>query len=530
MSKKYKCARYLRLSQEDIKKGKQVDESSSISSQRMIIDSFAKYKQLEIVKEYVDDGYSGGNFDRPGFKQLINDIEKGLVNCVITKDLSRLGREIYTTGTYIEEYFLEHNVRYIAINDSYDSEVGDNMLGLRLGVNDLYLRDVSKKVKSSLRTKQEAGDYIGTYTKYGLKKDPKDHHKLIIDEEVAPIVKRIFEMALDGLKPYKIADILTSEQIPIPIVYKKEKRGLSVTENNGCGIWRHQTIKDILTSEMYIGNMVQHTYQKVSYRSKKTRKIKNDELIIVEGTHEAIINKEDFFEVQKLLKETSKFTRGKEEKYLFTGLLKCKECGHSISISEKKLKKNNSHYTQCNLYRKKGKYGHCTQHRLNYNLLEDDLLFIIKEVCSNFLNNYDSSNLIEKVNEIKHTNTLDLENKLEKTEKEIVKLENLLDSLYMDKFNGVIDEETFGKLFSKQKENLKNLNNRKTEQQNKLQELNDSVSILNFEKCKNEVLKFMSMKKPTHTQISRLVKEVKISEDKKIQIHFNFKELTLVTD
>ena len=176
----YLCAGYDRLSDADNKN----DESSSIQSQKIIIDSFAKFNNLKIVKHYVDDGYSGGNFDRPGFKAMIEDIEKGKINCVITKDLSRLGRELYKTGKYIEEYFLEKGVRYIAINDSYDSNIGDAMLGIRLSVNDLYLRDVSKKVKTSLRAKQNRGDYIGSFPLYGYKKDPNDRHKLIVDEEV----------------------------------------------------------------------------------------------------------------------------------------------------------------------------------------------------------------------------------------------------------------------------------------------------------------------------------------------------------
>ena len=150
--RKYKCGRYLRLSKEDeLKK----DESSSIASQRMIIESFAKFQGLEVIKEYIDDGFSGGNFDRPGFKEMIKDIEDGVINCVITKDLSRLGRELYQTGRYIEEYFIDNNIRYIAINDGYDSLLGDNMLSMRLTFNDFTLRDVSKKVKSSLTAKQK---------------------------------------------------------------------------------------------------------------------------------------------------------------------------------------------------------------------------------------------------------------------------------------------------------------------------------------------------------------------------------------
>ena len=275
----YICGAYDRLSDADNK----TDESSSIQSQKIIIDSFAKFNNLKIYKHYVDDGYSGGNFDRPGFQEMIEDIESGKINCVITKDLSRLGREMYKTGKYIEEYFLEKGVRYIAINDSYDSNIGDSMLGIRLSVNDLYLRDVSKKVKSSFRVKQEKGEYIGSFPCYGYMKDPNAHHKLIIDPEASEIVKLIFSLALDGHGVCVIAKKLTERQIPIPIVHKKEPRGLKVTENNGNGIWKHSTLRNILTNEMYIGNMVQHTHEKISYNNKKCRKTKKEEYIDQKG-------------------------------------------------------------------------------------------------------------------------------------------------------------------------------------------------------------------------------------------------------
>ena len=203
----YICGAYDRLSEADNK----IDESSSIKSQKIIIDSFAKYNNLKIYKHYIDDGYSGGNFNRPAFKEMIKDIEAHKINCVITKDLSRLGREMYETGKYIEEYFLEKGIRYIAINDSYDSNIGDSMLGIRLSVNDLYLRDVSKKVKTSLRAKQNRGDYIGSFALYGYKKSPLNKHKLIIDEEVRHIIELIYNMTLEGKSPYKIAKYLTNK-------------------------------------------------------------------------------------------------------------------------------------------------------------------------------------------------------------------------------------------------------------------------------------------------------------------------------
>ena len=218
----YKCGEYRRLSRED---RFTKDESESIKNQGLLINSFAEHNGFNIVKTYIDDGFSGGNFDRPGFEELIKDIEKGKIDCVITKDLSRLGRELYGTGKYVEEYFREKKVRYIAINDSYDSIIGDSMLGVRLSVNDLYLRDVSKKVRSSLKIKQEKGDYIGSYAKYGYMKDPKNHNHLIVDPESSKIVKLIYSWYLEGLSIKRICDNLTDKKIPIPIVYKKEGRG-----------------------------------------------------------------------------------------------------------------------------------------------------------------------------------------------------------------------------------------------------------------------------------------------------------------
>lgn len=209
-------------------------------------------------------------------------------------------------------------------------------------------------------------------------------------------------------------------------------------------------------------------------------------------------------------------------------MLRCAECGHSISISEKVLKKSNSHYTQCNFYRKKGKYGLCIQHRLNYNLLENDLDYVIKEVCNEFLINYNSDSIMKKAENIKGDCSIELENELKKIDKEILKTESIIDSLYMDKFDNIIDENTFQKLFSKQKDILTNLNNRKKNFNDKLESISKNLEIKNYDLCKSEVEKFMSIKKPTRNEISRLVKEVRITETKDITLFFKFKELSLI--
>ena len=524
MSQKLRCAGYFRLSKEDERSN---DESSSISSQRMIVESFAKFNGFQIVKEYVDDGYSGGNFDRPGFKQMIEDIEDGRVNCVITKDLSRLGREMYNTGTYIEEFFLEKNVRYIAINDSYDSSVGDSMLGIRLGVNDLYLRDVSKKVTSSFKIKQENGEYIGSFPCYGYKKDPNNKHKLVIDPEAAEVVKKIYNYALQGYGLNTISNRLTEQQIPIPIVYKKEPRGLLVTDNDGYGIWKHGTIKNILTSEMYIGNMVQHTYKKQSYRTKKLIRIPKEEQIIVENTHEPIIDKETFNKVQEIMKSRSRYTRGKEQKYLFTGLLKCKECGHSLSIEEKINKKDNSHYTSCNLYKRKGKYGSCTQHRLNYDLIEEELLDMLRNVCTSFLEDYNYEEIIMKKMKMNNKKIEEIEKNLNKFEKKLLKNNSIIDNLYKDKIEGILSEKDFSRMYQEYSKESNLISDKVEDLKKELEFIEQENNDNNYEECKSIIKDFFKLKKPTRNIISRLIDRVEVSENKELDVYFKFKEISL---
>jgi len=521
--KTWKCGGYERLSKEDKLKR---DQSSSIESQRLIIQSFCAFNKLELVEDYYDDGYSGGNFDRPDFKRMIKDIESGKINCVITKDLSRLGRELYETGNYIEEYFAEMGVRYIAINDGYDSLTGDNMLAIRLGINDLYLRDTSRKVISSFREMQKEGKYIGSFAKYGYQKDKNDKNHLVIDPKASIIVKRIFKMALAGNSPQKIAHQLTIEKIPIPIVYKKEPRASLVTENDGYGIWKPQTIRDILRSEMYIGNMVQNICNKIRYNSKKKRATSRDEYIIKEGTHEPIIDKETFIKVNQIMDARSKVSTRKADKYLFSGLLKCKECGHSIGILEKKNKKNNSHYTQCNLYSKKGKYGLCTIHRVNYNLLEEDLLTMMRVIGNQFVNEFDNQTLTEVSNEIFMEDINVIQKEIDKINLSINKTNKAIEELYMDKVDGKIPESIFENLLKKYNDTLNSDNHQKDLLENDKLELSSKLNALDYDHCSYIVKKFLEMKKPSRALIVELIDKVEIDENKKIKVYFKFNELS----
>ncbi len=515
----YICGGYERLSDADNKN----EESSSIQSQKIIIESFAKFNNLTIYKHYSDDGYSGGNFERPAFKMMIDDIESGKINCIITKDLSRLGREMYKTGKYIEEYFLEKNVRYIAINDSYDSNIGDAMLGIRLSVNDLYLRDVSKKVKSSLRAKQNRGDYIGSFPLYGYKKDPNDSHKLIVDEEVRDIVELIYDLALDGKTPSNIAQILTLKKIPIPIVYKKDPRAKNVVENDFFGIWKRQTITNILTNEMYIGNMVQNTHNKISYNSKKLRKTTKDELIIVKNTHEGIISKEKFDKVQKLINSKTKIKVTTHQlDYLFGGMIYCHECGHRIRISKDILKSGVRHYTQCNLYTRKGKFGVCSSHRINYDWLEEDILNYLQRICKGFCSNYNFNDLEGKNIDITTRNIDEINKKIKRLNNTLTSHKTTIDNLYIDKTKGLVDEEMYKRIYEKITNEINKLNLELTKLDEKKQ-INEKQTANN--KDFNKEVDYMSLKNPTKDQVKRLVEKIEIDKDKKIYVYLKFPKL-----
>lgn len=527
----YNCASYERISKEDRLKG---DESSSIKSQRMIIATFAKHNNLNIIEEYVDDGYSGGNFERPAFKRMIEDIKLGKINCVITKDLSRLGREMYKTGQYIEAFFLEHNVRYIAIHDSYDSSIGDSMLGLRLGVNDLYLREVSKKVRSTFRAKQEKGDYIGSFACYGYKKDPNNRHKLIIDTEAAKVVKRIYQLTLEGLGTTKICRKLTDEKIPIPIVHKKEPRGLRVTENDGYGIWKNSTVRSILKSQMYIGNMVQHTYEKVSYNNKKKRTLDEKEYIIVPNTHEPIIKKKDFDKVQEIIKHKKRLANQKNfDKYLFSDMIFCGKCGHTLGISERKIKSGVSRYTHCNNYLRKGLQSGCTPNRINYHLLEQDIFHLLSEIGEEFMKHYNIRNLVEESVYVYNKDIEEIEEKLKVVNNKLKKQEDLIMKMCEQKIAENMPAELYQKLMAKYSDEYNSLEKEKNRILEQLDYFHSKSKEKEFTVCRKAVENFLSLKEPSRSVLKSLISRIVVydnGDSKEVKVYLRFRELNYIAN
>lgn len=364
-------ALYIRLSKED----NLVGDSKSIISQRMYLKNYVKKFTYNNVYEYIDDGYSGTNFNRPAFKKMIKDIELKKIDTIITKDSSRLGRNISWVTFYIEEFFPTKKVRYIAIDDNYDSyeinSLESEMLTFKSLFNDYYCKDISKKIKSSLKVKKVEGKFTGWKAPYGYIRSKKDYHILEIDYEVADNIKKIFELAYKNNTPSSIAKYLNDHYILSPATYINLKKSK----------WTTKTIKDILTNPTYIGNMCQGKRKKINYKIKKTINVPQNEWIIKEDTHPALIDKKIFLKVQEKLQKYKNIRSNIINDNYLINLMYCKECNAKIGLNYKK----NYNYCVCNNYKKNYFDKRCTPHTFNYNKLEK---MIIDEINNDIMTEY----------------------------------------------------------------------------------------------------------------------------------------------
>jgi DNA invertase Pin-like site-specific DNA recombinase len=394
----YNVGIYLRLSRDDGKSG----ESESIASQRAIINNYcAQHSDFVIYKEYIDDGFSGTNFERPAFCELLNDIEQKKVNCVITKDQSRLGRQNWKTGYYMEEYFPENKVRYIAVNNNYDSiKLNSGMVPQFTNmVNDAYSRDLSCKVQSAIKIKAQGGMFVGSHACYGYQKSSADKHKLVIDEYAAEIVKKIFNLYLQGYGKQSIAKILNKDNILCPTEYKK-RNGENYRNPNKLKTttyWTASSINAVLRQENYTGTLVQGKKNTSKYTFE--RRINKADWIRVPNTHEAIIDRETFDKAQELLSLRTRQNDMQNAVGLFAGLIKCGDCGRALIRSKECTKyKNNKYYYisyRCRTYKQYSKEA-CTSHRIGEKVLISTILNDMNELIYK-LNNIDK--IIEKVAE-----------------------------------------------------------------------------------------------------------------------------------
>lgn len=442
----YNVAVYLRLSRDDISDGGSV-ESNSIRSQRDLICSYIREQDaMEIYDIYVDDGWSGANFDRPSFKRMMKDIEAGYINCVIVKDLSRFGRDYIEAGRLIQKTFPAFSVRFIALNDNFDSLTANFnetalVLPVKNFVNDAYCSDISRKVRSHQQVKREKGDFIGAFAVYGYRKNPNNVNHLLVDEYAAGIVKKIFAWKIDGLSNLAIAEKLDGMGILSPMEYKK-----SQGEKFSTGFvthvkarWSAVAVKRILTNELYTGMMVQGKNAKVSHKVKRLVEKPKEEWVRVAGTHEAVVPVEDFKTVQKLLEIDTRASAGKAGCHMFTGFLFCGDCGEPMIRRVNRYKGTEKVYFIC-ATRNKG-LG-CTRHSIHEEELKYLVLAGIQQQLALFLDKSHVLTQIEKM-EVQFEEVVAFDREIQKLRKEQEKYISLRIGLYEDLKHGIITENDF---------------------------------------------------------------------------------------
>lgn len=519
MNKKYKVAGYLRLSQEDGDK----DVSDSIVSQKNIIERKVKElgEEFDLVDFYIDDGYTGLNTDRPDFQRMIQDVEKENINCIITKDLSRLSRNSFEANYYIELYFLERDIRYISVLDNVDTGTknsNNDMIQFKTLINDWYSKDISRKIKSSVWARKEKGMFLGSIAPYGYKKSIEDKHKLVIDEPQARVIKRIYEEYSTGRTLAEIVKDLNNEKIPSP----------NNNKNNGETRykWRADTLRKMLSNKVYLGHTEYGKRINLSYKSKKVKYIHPEDWKIVYNTHEPIISEELFFKVQRL-KNMNKTIKRKKHEWLLNGLVKCKECGAKMTLKVE-YKRNNPNELKSKkvcclngLKRYRGKECIKGSRGLDEDILNQIVYRNVKEVMKKLVDKDKVKKLIiDRNNENITSNS---NNNRELLDKELTKIEDEIKTLYLDYKQDLLDEDDYKKYY-KEKSNEKNRIKKELEILGKEEKHKD---VINEKEISELVNKILNVKEINKDIISELIYDIQIDNNNQIYINYRYDILNM---
>ena len=516
---KYKAISYTRLSYTNEKD----NESNSISNQKMLIREFVKkHSDIEIVSEKVD-GYTGVLFERPAFQEMLQDIETGKIQCFIVKDLSRLGRNYIDTGYYIQSYFPAYKVRFIALNENFDTEKEDSnniLLPVLNMINESYALDTSKKIKEQATRDRKAGKFIGARPPYGYKKSPDDCHKLMVDEETAPIVKQIFQWVLEDVSLEKIALMLNEAGVLTPSFYSKEKGLISNKKLIGQSYWNTFTIIHIIENETYTGDMVQGKSTKIGKKQVRTDK---KDWIIVKNTHEPIISKETFEKVQQCRMQKAEKSKSQNKtpytENVLKGKIYCQCCGKNLNRGREITKtKGEIYYFYC-ITNWRIKKGNCEGVRINEQKLFQDILFLFCEKRNLFLEkekflNKQIQSMQKKIDLWKQQQS---ELELQRNEKRLY-----LQTLYESLVDGVITQSEYKKLRENYQNKIENLLSKisylEEIQQNTRQKIEN---ILNLK----EVFQSTQILEITKEFAEQFIKRVDVSPTGAVDVIFYFDEL-----
>ncbi|MDE6604184.1 MAG: recombinase family protein [Lachnospiraceae bacterium] len=529
---KFFAAMYLRLSRDDSIKAEQGDhgaskaESNSIGSQRELIRSFLNGQDdMKLYDSYVDDGFSGSNFDRPEFKRMMQDIEAGRVNCVVVKDLSRFGRDYIEAGRYLEKIFPALGVRFIALTDHYDSlsvDTGERQIVLPVKnfINDSYCRDISTKVKSQLAVKRKSGECLSAFAVYGYRKSPEDRNKLVVDAYAAEIVRRIFRWKIEGMAVSAIAKRLNELHILSPSEYKRSL-GLNYRGGfaGGSGSqWGSSSVKRILTDEVYLGHLLQGKTEKINYKVKKSIEKPKEEWVRVENTHEAVISESDFETVQNLLKTDGRISPESRSVSPFMGLLFCGDCGEQMIRRTVKYKGSSRVYYICST---KNRAEGCSRHSIEENVLKELVGTAVRRYANDFLA---QQKLFEQARE-KETNmeaVAGCQRELAQLKQEQDKYYGLCAGLYEDLAQNVVTKEEFERLHREFQRKAEEVSRAQEQQQGLIKKmLQDGVASVGRLAKFQDSLKLDEIDRHTLTS---MVKRIDVYEGRRIEIEFYFQD------
>lgn len=498
---------YFRLSREEAQSG----ESSSITNQRMIVSNYCKQNGITLVREFVDDGYSGGNFDRPDFQNMMRELDKGLANTIITKDLSRLGRDMRESSYYAEQFFPEHAIRYIAIADNFDSERENIMAPFQFAMNEVYLRDGSKKVKDVLRNKREEGLYCAC-APYGYKKAKNNNNLLIPDEMTAPIVQRIFNAAARGDSSRKIAMDLNQDKVFPPLKYRVLFTGNFTEEGatRASDFWNYTTVKRILKNQVYLGHTILGKSKKISVKSKKKIPVPKEEWAVTKNTHEPLVSEEIFQRAQENLGKGTRDYRAYDHvrKSIFSGIAYCAICGHALCSCGTVYKGEREKYWYLGCINKRNDISNpCTGSRIRYNtlvsLVKDDLnslLALSSEQIDAIVENIIKAENSDKAVKARKA-------KAEKLEARLKVIDKIIPKIYVDNAEGRLEDERLEQM-------VDDLQKESASIHKELLELNDNT--ITESKSNNYKMFFELTKKYTH--IEKLDRDILLTFVDRIEV------------
>ena len=513
---------YLRLSRED---GDKI-ESDSIRNQRdLIMDYLRQHKELRLVDEYVDDGYSGSNFERPRFQKMMEDIKKRKINCIIVKDLSRFGRNYIETGRYLERVFPLAGIRFISVTDHYDNANDSDdserlIIPFKNLINDAYCRDISIKVRSQLDVKRKNGKYVGSFPAYGYLKDPKDKNHFVFDPYAAEIVKLIFSLKVEGYSAQRIAEKLDEMNVLPPNEYKRSC-GINYTNGFKPGdkpSWQINVINRILQNEVYTGVLVQGKRRKVNYKVKNMTDVDKKDWIRVEGTHDAIISKETFSLVQELLKYDTRVAPEEKQVYLFSGLLRCGDCGQNMVRRVVTSKGHRYQYYHCSTWRKDKS---CPSHLFKEETLIEIVLKAVQEQVR----------LLTRINEcVKELDDMTREkigvkvliSHRDELEREIEHYKKLCINLMHDKADGIIEEDEYHELYRKFSSSSKSAKIALDEINKKIKEMSGQTN--GFIPWLQSIADLKNVSELNRVIVVNLIEYIEIHDKSKVTVHFRYSE------